>query len=53
MNKSKIINDFKNKLELFYRNFGSDWEIKDFSKNDNIQIILRDYLIKRNNKISW
>ncbi|RRJ86695.1 hypothetical protein EG240_15865 [Paenimyroides tangerinum] len=45
MNKNKILSDFKNKLELFYRNFGSDWEIKDFSKNDNIQIMLRDYLI--------
>ncbi|MRI63601.1 hypothetical protein EDM00_06310 [Ornithobacterium rhinotracheale] len=44
MNKSKIKTDFLNKIELFYRNFGSDWEIKDFSENTNVQAIIKDYL---------
>jgi hypothetical protein len=45
MKKNRIIADFLNKIELFYRNFGSDWEIKDFSKNINVQLIIKDYLI--------
>lgn len=45
MNKNRIITDFLNKIELFYRNFGSDWEVKDFSKNINVQLVIKDYLI--------
>ena len=45
MNKSKIINDFLNRMELFYRNFGSDWEVKDFSKKAKNQEVIKEYLI--------
>ncbi|WP_448825298.1 hypothetical protein [Capnocytophaga ochracea] len=40
-----IINNFLNRLELFYRNFGDEWKISDFSANRNTQKILKEYLI--------
>jgi len=37
--------EFLYKLELFYRNFGSDWSIEDFSSDRNIQEFLKNYLL--------
>jgi hypothetical protein len=30
---------------LFYRNFGSDWSIEDFSSDRNVQEFLKNYLL--------
>lgn len=32
-------------MELFYRNFGSDWSIEDFSNDRNVQEFLKNYLL--------
>uniref|UniRef100_A0AB33JRW9 Uncharacterized protein n=3 Tax=unclassified Prevotella TaxID=2638335 RepID=A0AB33JRW9_9BACT len=45
MRKMKIKKNFLYKLEFFYRNFGSDWSIEDFSNNRNVQKFLKDYLL--------
>lgn len=45
MKKTKVRKYFLNKLEFYYRNFGSDWSIKDFSKNRDIQEFLKEYLV--------
>ncbi|WP_231287823.1 hypothetical protein [Segatella oulorum] len=37
--------EFLYKLELFYRNFGSDWSIEDFSSDRNVQEFLKNYLL--------
>ena len=41
----KMKEEFLYKLELFYRNFGSDWSIEDFSSDRNIQEFLKNYLL--------
>ena len=45
MKKNKIKKEFLHKLEFFYRNFGSIWYIEDFTKNKNIQNLLKEYLL--------
>lgn len=45
MKSTKIKKDFLFKLEFFYRNFGSDWSVADFSNDTNTQIVLKDYLV--------
>lgn len=42
---NEIKKEFLYKLELFYRNFGSDWSVEDFSNDRNIQEFLKDYLL--------
>ena len=42
MSKLEIKKNFINKLELFYRNFGSEWRIDEIISNENQQ----DYIIK-------
>lgn len=37
MSKKKIKQQFLNKLELFYRNFGSDWPIEELVSNPSQQ----------------
>ncbi|EIJ39067.1 hypothetical protein JoomaDRAFT_2073 [Galbibacter orientalis DSM 19592] len=46
MSKRKKIEDFVNKLEFFYRNFGNKWNLKDFIdiRNKNDEIILSECL---------
>jgi hypothetical protein len=46
MSKKKKVEEFINKLEFFYRNFGNEWNLKDFinKKNKNDEIILRECL---------
>ena len=41
----KMKEEFLYKLELFYRNFGSDWSIEDFSSDRNVQEFLKNYLL--------
>ena len=41
----KMKEEFLYKLELFYRNFGSDWSIEDFSNDRNVQEFLKNYLL--------
>ena len=41
----KMKEEFLYKLELFYRNFGSDWSIEDFSSDRNGQEFLKNYLL--------
>lgn len=41
MKKKKLRIDFLNRLELFYRNHGSNWTLDDFVKSQNQQ----DYLL--------
>jgi len=45
MKKNKIKKEFLHKLEFFYRNFGSIWYVEDFTKNKNIQNLLKEYLL--------
>ncbi|WP_315257179.1 hypothetical protein [Segatella oulorum] len=45
MRKMKMKEEFLYKLELFYRNFGSDWSIEDFSSDGNVQEFLKNYLL--------
>lgn len=45
MRKNKIKKEFLYKLELFYRNFGNEWAIEDFSNDRNIQEFLKNYLL--------
>ena len=44
MRKMKIKKEFLYKLELFYRNFGSDWSIENFSSDRNIQEFLKIFI---------
>ena len=41
----KMKEEFLYKLELFYRNFGSDWSIEDFSSDRSAQEFLKNYLL--------
>lgn len=41
----KMKEEFLYKLELFYRNFGSDWSIEYFSSDRNVQEFLKNYLL--------
>ena len=50
MKKEKLKIDFLNKLELFYRNYGSDWTIDDFVKNRNQQDCLLPFLTELDKK---
>ena len=45
MKKNKIKKEFLNKLEFFYRNFGSIWSVEDFTNNRDVQSLLEDYLL--------
>lgn len=46
MKIGKNLEDFINKLEFFYRNFGSKWNLMDFidARNKNDEIILSECL---------
>lgn len=50
MKKKKLRIDFLNRLELFYRNHGSDWTIDDFVKNQNHQDYLLPFLTELERK---
>lgn len=45
MNKTKLKKNFLITLEIFYQNYGNVWSVKNFSKNSNVQAVLRDYLL--------
>ena len=51
MRKMKMKEEFLYKLELFYRNFGSDWSIEDFSSDGNVQEFLKNYLLVLEEKV--
>lgn len=44
MKKEQLKKDFLNRLELFYRNHGSDWTIDDLVKNQSQQEYLLPFL---------
>lgn len=50
MSKKKIKQQFLNKLELFYRNFGSDWTIEELVSNPSQQEYLLKFLIELDEK---
>ena len=50
MSKKELKIKFLDKLELFYRNFGSEWTLSDFVTNENQVEFLTKYLIKLEGK---
>lgn len=44
MNAKEIKKKFLQKLELFYRNFGDEWCVEDFSENENEKNIIKNFL---------
>lgn len=50
MSVKKIKKKFINRLELFYRNFGNEWEIEDFATVKKEQEIILNFLIELETK---
>ena len=50
MSKRKIKKQFLDRLELFYRNFGSEWKIEELVSNPDQQEYLLKFLIELNEK---
>ena len=50
MSKQKVKQQFLDKLELFYRNFGSDWTIEELVTNPAQQEYLLEFLIELDKK---
>ncbi|ELY1993126.1 hypothetical protein SL054_002496 [Flavobacterium psychrophilum] len=50
MSKKKIRNEFLKKIEWFYRNFGNEWCIDDFTNKENEKLIIREFLLELNAK---
>lgn len=46
MSKKEIKQRFVDKLELFYRNFGSDWRIEELVTDPSQQEYLLSYLVE-------
>jgi hypothetical protein len=44
MSKVELKKKFIDKLELFYRNFGSEWTLDDFVKNTSQKEYLQEFL---------
>jgi 1,2-phenylacetyl-CoA epoxidase catalytic subunit len=44
MSKKELKQKFLNKMELFYRNFGNEWTIDDFAKNQSHKDYLQKFL---------
>ncbi|WP_454947079.1 hypothetical protein [Capnocytophaga leadbetteri] len=42
--KEEIIDDFIHKIEVYYRNFGSEWSICDFSQNEVRKEVMKIFL---------
>ncbi len=50
MSKRAFKENFLVRLELFYRNYGSDWTLSDFSISKSQMSYMRDFLIKLEEK---
>jgi hypothetical protein len=50
MSKKELKQNFIDKIELFYRNFGSDWRIEELVSNPSQQDYLLDFLIELDRK---
>ncbi|TDM00465.1 MAG: hypothetical protein C4K58_04465 [Flavobacteriaceae bacterium] len=46
MSKTELKKRFINKLEIFYRNYGSEWTLDDFVKNDSQKEYLQKFLVE-------
>lgn len=46
MSKTELKKKFIDKMELFYRNFGSEWTLDDFVKNANQKEYLQKFLVQ-------
>ncbi len=50
MSKTEVKKKFIDRMEFFYRNFGSEWTSNDFVSNDNQKEYLGKLLIELQNK---
>jgi hypothetical protein len=50
MSKVELKKKFIDKLELFYRNFGSEWTLDDFVKNTSQKEYLQKFLVQLDEK---
>jgi hypothetical protein len=46
MSKTELKKNFIHKMELFYRNFGSEWTLDDFVKNASQKEYLQKFLVQ-------
>ncbi len=50
MSKKELKQKFLTKMELFYRNFGNEWTLDDFVKNQSQKEYLQKFLIELDEK---
>ncbi len=46
MSKTELKKKFIDKMELFYRNYGSEWTLDDFVKNTSQKDYLQKFLVR-------
>ena len=44
MKTKAIIDNFLYKIELFYRNFGNEWSINDFTQHEKQKNVIKEFL---------